>query len=93
MFPSIAFKVVRKVIGFYTKKLNEEELEKIKIFLEMIKFIMGNQIFSFEDKYYKCRQERNHKERPLTIRGYKSVWLTDLVAGFILDNTPRNLQR
>ena len=52
----------------------------------MIKFTMGNQLFGFLEKNYKCGQTNNKEEQILTIGGYKSAWLADLVAGFILDN-------
>ena len=53
----------------------------------MIKFSIRNQLFGFLDKFYTYYgQTNNGEERTLTIGGYKSAWLADLVASFILDN-------
>ena len=47
---------------------------------------MGNCLLTFVDKYYEYRGSENIDERGLTIGGYKSAWLPDLVASYILDN-------
>ena len=47
---------------------------------------MSNQLFGFLNKLYKYRQNNEPDEQPLTVRGYESAWLADLVASFILDN-------
>ena len=53
----------------------------------MIKFGMGNTLITFIDKYYEYGGAESINERGLTIGGYESAWLADLVASFILDNT------
>jgi len=39
------------------------------------------------DKYYEYNGDRDPEERGLTIGGYESAWLADLVGAYILDNT------
>ena len=50
---------------------------------------MSNQLFGFVNKFYKYGQNNEPDERPLTIGGYESSWLADLVVNFILDNLQR----
>jgi hypothetical protein len=53
----------------------------------MIAFGMGNTLLTFVDKYYEYDGERDIRDKGLTIGSYKSAWLADLVAAFILENT------
>ena len=55
--------------------------------LKMIAFGMGNTLLTFVDKYYKYDGEREIHDKGLTIGGYESAWLSDLVAAFVLENT------
>jgi hypothetical protein len=59
----------------------------------MIAFGMGNTLLTFVDKYYEYDGERNIRDKGLTIGGYESAWLADLVAAFILENTTNLLTR
>jgi hypothetical protein len=45
----------------------------------MIKFGMGNTLLTFVDKYYKYGGDLDVEDRGLTIGGYESAWLADLV--------------
>ena len=53
----------------------------------MIKFGMGNTLFTFKDKFYEYGGDCDPMKRGLTIGGYESAWLADLVASFILEKT------
>ena len=53
----------------------------------MTKFGMCNTLITFIDKYYKYGGFENINERGLTIGGYKSAWLADLVASYIFYST------
>ena len=46
---------------------------------------MGNTLSTFRDKYYEYGVGKEIKERGLTIGVYKSPWLVDLVASYIMD--------
>ena len=41
---------------------------------------MGNTILTFLEKYYEYGAQDDIMEKGLTIRGYESAWLADLVA-------------
>jgi len=51
----------------------------------MIKFGMGNMLLTFVDKHYQYSGDENVEERGLTIDGYESAWLADLVVAYILE--------
>ena len=46
---------------------------------------MKNTLVSFIDKYYKYGGEMEDEKRGLTIGGYESAWLADLVAAYLLE--------
>ena len=46
---------------------------------------MSNTLLTFGDKYYEYGGSINPDRKGLTIGGYESAWLADLVASFILD--------
>ena len=52
----------------------------------MVIFGMGNTLLTFIDKYYEYGGEEDVEERGLTIGGYESAWLADLVTSYILEN-------
>ena len=84
MYPSITFNMVRKAIEFFAKNLNDEQKVIITDCLKMIEFGMGNTLITFKDRYYEYGGSTNIEERGLTIGGYESAWLADLVASFLL---------
>ena len=84
MYPSIKYRLVLSAINFYSERFNEEEMQRIDAALEMLKFSMRNTIISFADKYYECGTSDDPMERGLTIGGYESAWLADLVARYVL---------
>jgi hypothetical protein len=58
----------------------------------MINFGMSSTLFTFQDQYYEYDGEEAPDDRGLTIGGYESAWLADLVGAFILDNTQHLFQ-
>ena len=85
MYPSIKYRLVLSAINSYSERFNEEEMERIDAALEMLKFRTRNTIISFADKYYECGTSDNPMEWGLTIGGYESAWLADIVASYVLD--------
>jgi hypothetical protein len=85
MYPSIKHKLIRATINYYAKDLTEEEHEVIEAALEMQQFSMKNTIVMFREKYYEYGTIDDAMERALTIGGYDSAWLADLVASYILE--------
>ena len=89
MYPSIKYDLVEKAIYYYAKRLDMMDKQRIKSCLEMIKFGMGNTLLTFMDKYYEYGGEVEVDKRGLTIGGYESAWLADLVVFYILENTTK----
>ena len=87
MYPSIQFLLVKKAVRHFGRNLSKEEKSKIEKCLEMIGFGMKNTLVTFIDKYYEYGGETTGEERGLTIGGYESAWLADLVAAYILEET------
>jgi hypothetical protein len=55
--------------------------------LKLIHFGIGNTLITFEDKYFEYDGDWDVNDKGLTIRGYESAWLADLVAAYVLENT------
>jgi hypothetical protein len=86
-YPSVHFKLVRKAVHYYSQHLSEQARTTIDQCLTMISFGMSSTLFTFQDQYYEYDGEANPDDRGLTIGGYESAWLADLVGAYILDNT------
>ena len=91
-YPSVKLKLVRKAIEYYARDLTEEDQIKIEHCLEMIKFGMTSTLLNFVDKYYEYDGEKDPEEKGLTIGGYESAWLADLVGAYILANTQQHFK-
>jgi hypothetical protein len=87
MYPSIKFRLVEKAVWYFAKDLDSDQRRKIEACLEMVRFGMGNTLVTFVDKYYEYGGEADVEEKGLTIGGYESAWLADLVASYLLENT------
>ena len=48
---------------------------------------MGNTLITFRDQYYEYGGSVDPKKRGLTIGGYESAWLEDLVAAYLQEKT------
>ena len=58
----------------------------------MVKFGMNNTLLTFQGQYFKYGGSNglfNNQDQCLMIGGYKSDWVPDLVAAFILENTKK----
>jgi hypothetical protein len=82
----VTYGLVERAIDFFARSLGEKEKAKIKECLKMVAFGMGNTLLTFVDKYYEYDGEREIRDKGLTIGGYESAWLADLVAAFVLEN-------
>ena len=86
MYPLIKAKLIRKAVSHFSQGLNDEEKDVIEAALEMQKFSMANTLIQFREKYYKYGEGgEDALERALTIGGYDSAWMADMVAGYILE--------
>lgn len=92
-YPSIKFNVVKKAVQHYSKNLTQKEKKIIDNCLNLIQFGMSNTLITFRDKYYEHGGSCNPTKRGLTIGGYESAWLADLVAVWILDNSENLFRR
>ncbi len=91
MYPSIQAGMVEKAVHYFLSKGNREltntEKESVDKCLEFIKFGMGNTFLNFSDKYYEYNGGIKPDKRCLTIRGFESAWLADLVVAYIFEST------
>ena len=87
--PSIQFKLVRKS----SAPLHEEELNKVEDCPDIIKLGMSSTPVSFKDKNYECDGDKDPEQKGLTIGGYESAWLADLVGAHVLANTQQHFQQ
>jgi len=87
MYPSVKFSMVERAVDFFSQSLTESEKATIKRCLAMIRYGMGHTLLTFQDQYWEWGGTEDIESRGLTIGGYESAWLADLVAAFILENT------
>mgnify|MGYP001787478984 FL=1 len=86
-YPSVRLKLVRKAVYYFSRNLPEEDQINIEHCLDLIKFGMQHTLITFIDKYYEYDGDKNPEEKGLTIGGYESAWLADLVGSYILAHT------
>jgi hypothetical protein len=91
-YPSIHFRLVRKAVEYFSSSLSEDAREIINSCLSMILFGMKSTLFTFQDVYYEYDGDADPNDRGLTIGGYESAWLADLVGAYLLDNTQHLFQ-
>ena len=92
-YPSIKFNVVKKAVQYYSKLLNKKEKKTIDNCLNLIQFGMSNTLITFKDEYYEHGGSCDPTKRGLTIGGYESAWLANLVAAWILENNEKLFRR
>jgi hypothetical protein len=86
-YPSVTYGLIERAIEFFSRTMGEKDKATIKECLKMIAFGMGNTLLTFVNKYYhEYDGEREMQDKGLTIGGYESTWLADLVAAFVLEN-------
>ena len=77
--------MVERAINFYATKLPREAELMILQCLAMIRFAMGHTLITFRGKYFEYRSDEDLDSKGLTIGGFESAWLADLVACFLLE--------
>ena len=87
MYPSIKFNMIRKAVEYFARSVSKEEKRTIRRCLEMIKYGMATTFIQFQDSYWIYGGMIEVDEKGLTIGGYESAWLADLVAAYILENS------
>jgi hypothetical protein len=80
------YRVTYGLVKIPLQFLRRETEGKIKECLKMITFEMGNTLLTFIGKYYEYDNEWEIRDKGLTINGYVSAWLADLVAAFMLES-------
>ena len=93
MYPSIQFLIVKKAVEYFSRTLPKEEKKKITKCLKLVEFGMSNTLVTFVDKYYEYGGDIEGEKRGLTIGGYESAWLADLVAAYILEKTEKSFRK
>ena len=87
MYPSIKFQLIYDALIYYAEALPPETHRTINLCLDLIYFGMTNTLIAFKDEYYLYDGDLKPEERGLTIGGYESAWLADLVMSFLLEAT------
>ena len=54
---------------------------------------MSSTLICFQDKHCDCDGDKDPEEKGLTIGGYESAWLADLVGAYVLDNTQQHFEQ
>ena len=84
MYPLIQFLLVKKAVELFSRKRPKEERKIITKCLKLVQFVMSNTLITFIDKYYEYGGDIEGGKQGLTIGGFESAWLVDLVAAYIL---------
>ena len=91
MYPSIKFQLIYDAVLYYADALPPppppETHRTINLCLDLIFFGMTNTLIAFQDEYYLYDGDLKPAERGLTIGGYESAWLADLVMSYLLEAT------
>ena len=87
MYPSIKFQLIYDAVLYYANALPPETHRTINLCLGLIYFGMTNTLIMFQDQYYLYDGDLKPEERGLTIGGYESAWLADLVMSYLLEAT------
>ena len=86
-YPSIRFKLVKKAIEFFAQDLMEEDRRIIEKALTMVQKGMNSTYLEYEGKCYLCDGEESPEDKALTIGGYESAWLSDVVGSHTFQMT------
>jgi hypothetical protein len=93
MYPSVRFKLIAKAVAYFSRRLPRKQRARVQRCLDLIKFGMGHSLFCFQGRYFEYNGEVAEQERGLTIGGFESAWLADLVAAFILEVLDNRFRR
>ena len=78
---------MKKAVNYFSTNLTRKEKNVINTCLELIQFGMGDTSLTFQDKYCEHGGSLDPSKRGLTIGGYESAWLANLVVAWILKQT------
>ena len=87
-YPSIRFKLVEKAIAYFSKGLQQRELNKIMHCMEMIRFGMNSTYLMFQDSYYQYDGDHDIQDVALSIGAFESAWLADIVGSYLYLESP-----
>ena len=73
----------QKAVSFFSKNLKRDQLKTIKECLKMIEFGMSTTFIQFQDQYWLYGGGMVMDMKGLTIGGFESAWLADLVTAYI----------
>ena len=83
MYPSVKFVQIENAVNYFLQNASKEDKKTAKQCLDMIKFGMDNTIVTFKDRYWIYGGNCPVEEKGLTIGGFESAFLADLVAAYI----------
>ena len=92
MNPSIKLTTIKKMVIYFSKGLTYTTKKTIQFCLEIIRFGMSSTLIYFDGKYYEYHVEEN-KEQGLSIGGYESDLLANLVASYLFNKFKNHLIR
>ena len=91
MYQLIKLTTIRKSVRYFSRKLTKETKKTINLCLELIHFGMSSTLICFGVEYY-TYHGGEREEQWLAIGGYKSDFLSDLVASYIFEKSKANFQ-
>ena len=85
MYPSVRYSLIKKAVDHYCRKCGEEDKEKVRRCLEMLKFGMSNNYLNFRDEFFSYEGTGGINDVALAIGGHESAFLADLVISYVFD--------
>ena len=86
-YPSVRYKLVAKAVKYFSQHLSPTLQQTIEMCMQMIQFGMQSTYLIFQDNYYEYDGDQDPVNRGLTIGGFESAWLSDLVGAYIFLRT------
>ena len=77
--------MVERDVTYYSRGFPWELKDLIRICLSFIRYSMGHTLVTFRGEFFEYGINEDIDSKGLTIGGYESAWLADLVAGFVLE--------
>mmetsp|Transcript_62893 Transcript_62893/g.74405 ORF Transcript_62893/g.74405 Transcript_62893/m.74405 type:complete len:122 (-) Transcript_62893:391-756(-) len=90
MYPSVKISKIKRAIEYFTTSLSAHDKETISICVDLIEFGMLNTLITFQGNYMEYNGGEDDKEKVLAIGGYKSAFLSDLVASYLFEIANQN---
>ena len=82
--PSIKFSPVKKEISHFKRNSPKSQKSRVILCLKFIAFGMSSTLLTFGEKYFGYG-EKGIETKGLTIGGYESSFLADLVASYLFE--------